>query len=76
MIVRASLDNRNNNHCNLPDRISGASSSSLFSCWLNEGTFRPDMEGSNPISTIERILPATTGGDLVLCIMLNIKEHG
>jgi hypothetical protein len=34
------------------------------------------MEASNPISAIERILPTTIGGDLVLCIMLNIKEHG
>jgi hypothetical protein len=69
------LDKQNNAYLILPDRISGASSSSLFSCWLNEGTFRPDMEVSDPISTIERILPTTIGGDLLLCLMLNIKEH-
>lgn|SRR5215211_2784423 len=63
-MVRGLLDNRKNDYSILPDRNRVVSSSLLFSSWLNEGTFRPDMEASNPISTIERILPTTIGGIL------------
>jgi hypothetical protein len=61
----------------LPDKISVVSSSSfsLFSSWLNDGMFRPDMQASNPISRIERVLLAIVEEDLVLRLMLGMKKR-
>jgi hypothetical protein len=60
----------------LPDKIRVVSSSfSLFSSWLNDGIFRPDMEASNPISRIERVLAAIVKGDLVLRLILDMKKR-
>jgi len=58
----------------LPDKTMASSSSSLFSSWLNDGVFRPDMEASNARNRIKTMLAAIVEGIVVLCLMLNMKK--
>jgi hypothetical protein len=61
----------------LPDKIRVVSSSfSLFSSWLNDGIFRPDMEARNAISRIDSVLAAIVEVAAVLRLMLNMKKDG
>jgi hypothetical protein len=63
----------------LPDKIrvvSSSSSSPLFSSWPNDVIVRPDMEASNAISTIDRVLAAIVEEAVVLRQMLDMKKDG
>jgi hypothetical protein len=70
------LVKRNNAYLIRPDKIRAESSSSLFSSWLNDGIFRADMEPSNAISRIERVLAAIVELAIVLRPMLDMKKDG
>ncbi len=70
------LGNYNKELFILPDKIRAESSSSLFSSWLNDGIFRADMEPSNAISRIERVLAAIVELAIVLRPMLDMKKDG
>jgi hypothetical protein len=56
--------------------VVSSSSSSLFSSWPNDGIVRPDMEASNAISTIERVLAVIVEEAVVLRQMLDMKKDG
>jgi hypothetical protein len=59
----------------LPDKIRVLSSSSSSS-WLNDGIFRLDMEASNAISRIERVLAAIVEGAVVPRLMFDMRKDG
>jgi len=67
------LDKQINAYLILPDKIREVSSP-LFSSWLNDGIFRPDMEASNTMSRMERILTPNVEVGEVLRLILDMKN--